>query len=232
MSLNQSSGDQIMNKRWYFIATLLVGFVWIGCESSEEAMRREAEARQRQEDQQKLTELTSENSSVKQQVSLLENDNTVLRSRLSDLERKLAEATRVPEPAQPVHTPTPMPTTDPWTAYDAGLTAFNEKRYDDAQGIFEDLLKNGVEESLADNCHYWIGEALFGKRSYSEALSHFEMVLEYKVTEKKGDSYYMMGRCYEMRGDKPKAKELYEKVVKDYPTNDLVQKAKSRWEKL
>jgi tol-pal system protein YbgF len=221
-----------MNKRWYFIATLLVGFIWIGCESSEEAMRREAEARQRQEDQQRLAELTSENSSVKQQVSRLESDNSGLRARLSELERKLEEATRVPEPAQPIHTPMPMPTTDPWAAYDAGLNAFNEKRYDDAQGIFEDLLKSGVDESLADNCHYWIGESLFGKRSYSEALSHFEMVLEYKVTEKKGDSYYMMGRCYEMQGDKAKAKELYEKVVKDYPTNDLVKKAKDRWEKL
>ncbi|MEX0737582.1 MAG: tetratricopeptide repeat protein, partial [Bacteroidota bacterium] len=221
-----------MNKRWYFIAMLLVGFIWIGCESSEEAMRREAEARQRQEEQQRLAELTSENSSVKQQVSRLESENSGLRARLSELERKLEVATRVPEPAQPTHTPMPMPAMDPLSAYDAGLNAFNEKRYDDAQGIFQDLLKSGVEESLADNCHYWIGESLFGKRSYREALSHFEMVLEYKVTEKKGDAYYMMGRCYEMQGDKAKAKELYEKVVKDYPTNDLVQKAKGRWEKL
>jgi tol-pal system protein YbgF len=230
MSLIQSSADRVMNKRWYFIATLFAGLIWIGCEGSEEAMQQETESRQEQEDQERLEELTSENTSVKEQVSQLESDNSSLRARVSELERKLAAATSVPEPGQP--TQMPMPAMDPLSAYDAGLNAFNEKRYDDAQRIFQDLLNSGVSESLADNCHYWIGESLFGKRSYSVALSHFEIVLEYKVTEKKGDSYYMMGRCYEMRGDKPKAKELYEKVVKDYPTNDLVKKAKGRWERL
>ena len=89
MSLNHSSGDRIMNRRWYLIATLLLGFLWIGCESSEEAMRREAEARQRQEDQQRLTELTTENSSLKQQFSRLESDNSGLQARVNELEKKL-----------------------------------------------------------------------------------------------------------------------------------------------
>lgn len=234
MSLNHSSGDRIMNRRWYLIATLLLGFLWIGCESSEEAMRREAEARQRQEDQQRLTELTTENSSLKQQFSRLETENSGLQARVHELEKKLEAATRVVEPPKPEPMPAagPMSTTDPMSAYEAGLQAFNEKRYDDALGIFQDLMKNGVEESLADNCHYWIGESLFGKRAYSDAMTHFEAVLQYKVTEKKGDSYYMIGRCHEMQGDKAKAKEMYEKVVKDYPTNDLVKKAKDRWGKL
>lgn len=226
MSLNQSSGDLRMNKRWYFIAPMLAGFLWIGCESSEEVMRREAEARQRQDDQQRLADLTSENSSLKQQLSRMESENSGLQARVSELERKLEEATRVPEPVKPA------PTMRPSVSYENGLQAFNEKRYDEALWIFEELLKGGVEESLADNCHYWIGESLFGKRAYSDAMSHFEMVLEYKVTEKKGDAYYMMGRCHEMQGEKAKAKELFEKVVKDYPTNDLVRKAKDRLSKL
>ena len=228
MSLNHSSGNPIMNRRRYLIATLLLGFLWIGCESSEEAMRREAEARQQQEDQQRLKELTGENSNLKQQLSRQESENSGLQARVGELEKKLEDATRVVEPAKPE----PMPATNPMSAYEAGLQAFNEKRYDDALGIFQDLVKSGVEESLADNCHYWIGESLFGKQAYSDAMTHFESVLQYKVTEKKGDSYYMLGRCHEMQGDKAKAKEMYEKVVKDYPTNDLVKKAKDRWGKL
>lgn len=228
MSLNHSSWNQIMNRRRYLIATLLLGFLWIGCESSEEAMRREAEARQQQEDQRRLKELTTENSSLKQQLSRQESENSGLQTRVGELEKNLVDATRAVEPAKPE----PMPATNPMSAYGTGLQAFNEKRYDDALGIFQDLVKNGVEESLADNCHYWIGESLFGKHAYSEAITHFESVLQYKVTEKKGDSYYMIGRCHEMQGDKTKAKEMYEKVVKDYPTNDLVKKAKNRWEKL
>lgn len=228
MSLNHSSGNRIMNRRRYLIATLLLGFLWIGCESSEEAMRREAEARQRQKDQQRLEELTNENAGLKQQLSRLESENRGLQAHVGELDKKLEDAARVSEPPKPE----PMQIANPISTYEAGLHAFNEKRYDDALGMFQDLLKNGVEESLADNCHYWMGESLFGKHAYSDAMTHFESVLQYKVTEKKGDSYYMIGRCHEMQGDKAKAKEMYEKVVKDYPTNDLVKKAKDRWGKL
>jgi TolA-binding protein len=35
-----------------------------------------------------------------------------------------------------------------------------------------------------------------------------------------------------LQGDKAKAKEMFEKVVKDYPTNNNVQKAKEHWGKL
>jgi TolA-binding protein len=42
----------------------------------------------------------------------------------------------------------------------------------------------------------------------------------------------MIAQCYEITGDKAKAKEAYEKVVKDYPTNNNVKKAKERWGRL
>ncbi len=217
-----------MKLRPYLACAFLASFLWIGCESSEEAMRREAEARQRQEEQQRLAQLESENASLKQQAARLEAENKGLLARVAELEKKIAEMSRPVEPPKPE----PKPVLGPMSAYESGLQAFNEKRYDDAIAIFQDLLSMGVEESLADNCQYWIGESLFGKQQYAEAMKQFETVLEYKVTEKKGDAYYMLGRCYEAQGNKAKAKEMYEKVVKDYPTNDLVKKAKERWGKL
>jgi TolA-binding protein len=94
------------------------------------------------------------------------------------------------------------------------------------------LLDGGAPEDLADNCHYWLGESYFGKKEFKEAVKHFEMVFQYKSSEKKGDAYFMLGRSYEMLGDKAKAKEAFEKVVKDYPTNNNVQKAKEHWGRL
>ena len=63
-------------------------------------------------------------------------------------------------------------------------------------------------------------------------MKHFEMVFQYKGSEKKADAQYMLARCFEATGDKVKAKEAYEKVTKDYPTSDKVKKAKERWGKL
>jgi TolA-binding protein len=57
-------------------------------------------------------------------------------------------------------------------------------------------------------------------------------VFQYKTSEKKGDAQFMLAQCFERTGDKAKAKEAYEKVVKDYPTSDTVKKAKERWGKL
>ena len=94
--------------------------------------------------------------------------------------------------------------------------------------MFQALLDGGAPENIADNCHYWIGESYFGKKDFKEGLKHFEMVLQYKISEKKGDAHFMLGRSYDMLGDKAKAKKSYEKVVKDYPMNGNVKRAKER----
>ena len=183
----------------------------------------------------------------------MEQDVRTLNARISDTEIKyMAEKDRADkaEEAAKVAAQSAMisarggqvqaPAEEPMTpvteasmgSYESALQLFKGKKYDDAIGTLQNMISAGVSKNLEDNCHYWIGESLFGKRAYSDAMTHFESVLQYKVTEKKGDSYYMIGRCHEMQGDKAKAKEMYEKVVKDYPTNDLVKKAKDRWGKL
>ena len=39
---------------------------------------------------------------------------------------------------------------------------------------------------MADNCHYWLGESYYGDKKYSEAIKHFDEVLGYRKSEKKG----------------------------------------------
>ena len=77
-----------------------------------------------------------------------------------------------------------------------------------------------------------MGEANFGKKNYEEAIKHFQLVFQYQRSEKLADAHFMMAQCYERLGRKTTAKEEYEKVVKDFPTSRLVQKAKDRWARL
>lgn len=175
-------------------------------------------------EQLKIDSLMSVNVTLKQRLVKAEQDNNTLNSRLSDIEARLRE-----EIAKAAAPPPPPPLT---ISYEEGMKAFNEKNYDDAIKIFQGLLEGGVPEDQADNCRYWIGESYFGKKEYQEAVKNFEMVMEYKVSEKKGDALFMTGRGYELLGDKEKAKAAFEKVVKDYPTNNNVQKAKDHWGRL
>ena len=175
-------------------------------------------------DQLKIDSLETENVNLKQKLVKVEQDNNALNARLSDVEARLkAEADKAAAPQQAAPT-----VAAPTASYEGALKAFGEKKYDDVIQMLQALLDGGAPEDIADNCHYWIGESYVGKRKYSEAVKHFEMVLQYKTSEKKGDSYFMLGRCYEMLGDKAKAKESYEKLVKDYPTSNNVKRAKER----
>jgi tol-pal system protein YbgF len=215
--------------RLTLLALIVATLFWVGC-SSEQAVRSEQTAFTQgpSPEQKKIDSLETQNVNLKQNLVKLEQDNNTLNARLGDVEAKLKA--EIDKAAAPPPQPPPAP---PVTAtYEGAQKAFAEKKYDDAIQMFQALLDGGSPEDLADNCHYWIGESYFGKKEFKEAVKHFEMVLQYKVSEKKGDAHFMLGRSHEILGDKAKAKESYEKVVKDYPTNDNVKKAKERWGRL
>ena len=200
-----------------------------------------------------LDQVQTENTSLKQKVVKLEQDVRSLNARISDTEAKyMAEKERadqaeeaakvaarsaaisarggqVQAPAEEVMTPGSEASMG---AYESALGQFKGKKYDDAIVTLQNMVSAGVSKSLEDNCHYWIGEANFGKKNYQEAMKHFEMVFEYKNSEKLADAQYMMAQCFERTGNKAKAKESYERVVKDFPMSRLVQRAKERWARL
>lgn len=215
--------------RLSLLALIVAILSWVGC-SSGQAVRSEETAITRgpSPEQRKIDSLETVNVTQKQKLVKFEQDNNMLNARLNDVEAKLkAELDRAAAAATP-----PPPPPAPAATYEGAQKAFAEKKYDDAIQMFQALLDGGAPEDLADNCHYWIGESYFGKKEFKEAVKHFDMVLQYKVSEKKGDAHFMLGRSYEILGDKAKAKESFEKVVKDYPTNDNVKKAKERWGRL
>jgi tol-pal system protein YbgF len=193
-----------------------------------------------------IADLQTENTSLKQKIVKLEQDNRTLNARVTETEAKLiAEKERAdkaedaaknvmaqPSPPKGKIVESTSPTSVTPAAYDQALIAFRGKKYDTALQSFQSLLDGGIREDLADNCTYWIGETYFAKRKYSDALKSFEAVMKYKASDKKGDAQYMLGQTYERQGNKAKAKEAYERVVKDYPMNSNVKRAKEKWAKL
>lgn len=111
-------------------------------------------------------------------------------------------------------------------AYEHAKKAFSAKQYTKAAVEFQKLLRGNVPEDLAIRCHYWIGESKYAARQYNQALKEFRKVLTYRITEKTGDAQFMIGQCYERLGNKKKAAEAFQKVVKEFPMNDNVQRAR------
>jgi tol-pal system protein YbgF len=221
---------------WVAMAPVILIPLVVGCSGSEELTQQQAEKIAAYERQ--LEELRTENTTLRQRMFKLEQDNKNLEARLSETEAKViaereradkAESSLSAVKRQPVE---PSQTTTTKTGgYDEALNAVHERKFDEAISKFEALLST-IGDDFADNCHYWIGECLYAKKQYHEAVKRFAMVTNYPKSEKLADAHFMMAQCYARMGDKAKAKEQYEKTAKDYPTSPRAELAKQRAQKL
>jgi tol-pal system protein YbgF len=174
--------------------------------------------------------LTNENRRMKDQIDALSVENRNLTARNAELETRLNEAMASPKA-------TPAPATAPSSGgsnadYEAALSLVRKKDFTAAIQQFDALLKGGIQEDLAGNCHYWIGESYYAMRKYDDAQKHFEMVFDYKRSHKKEDAQLMIGNCLLASGNKAGAKEAYQKLVSNYPGSPLAKKAQDKLAKL
>jgi len=225
---------------------------FVGEKKSEEAAKPATTASSSEDLQKQFDALKTENTDLSQKNLKLKDDARRLKAQLDDAEAKYAaekgRADRAEEAAKAagaqlmseVRKTESMATAKGgeiktermMTDYEQALSAFRSRKYDDAITKLQRMLDEEVPNDVADNCHYWIGEALFAKKKYKDAVGSFESALSYQRSEKKADAYFMIAQSYERMGNKAKAKAAFERVVKDYPTSTHVKKAKARWAKL
>jgi tol-pal system protein YbgF len=177
----------------------------------------------------RVDSLKNENRRIQGQLDVIAAENRTLTAKNADLETKLSEALAAQKapPAAPA-----INTSDMNSAYEAALDLYKKRDFSDAADQFQGLLKAGIGDDLASNCHYWIGESYYGLRKYPDAIQHFEMVFDYKKSTKKAAAQLMIGNSYLASGDKAAAKEAYEKVVSTYPVSSYVKKAQDKLAKI
>jgi TolA-binding protein len=162
---------------------------------------------------------------LEQQLAQVQQENRMLSQKVSDL-NALAAASQnsdVPKYMKPT-----LHSENMITMYEGALGEFMGHRYDDAINSFQGLLNNGIQEDLADNCEYWIGESHFAKREYEEAIASFEKVITMPVSNKKADAYVMLGQTYENLHDYTKARWAYEELLAHFPNTNHSIMAKTR----
>jgi tol-pal system protein YbgF len=212
------------------VLVILVALTVAGCGSSEESMEEwidQPTATPISMLEYRIDSLKNENNRNRDQLEAVAAENRQLTARNAELETKLNEALAAPR----VATPTPAPAStyeSPASAYDAALAKFNARDFQGAIADMEALLNGNVEQKYADNCQYWIGESYYGLKDYQAALKQFNLVLGLARSEKKADATLMAGNCEALLGNKTAAREAYEKVVSDFPTSPLVDKAKDK----
>ncbi len=110
--------------------------------------------------------------------------------------------------------------------YNIALSEYNSRNYKSAINRFQTLLSRDYNNSLSDNCQYWIGESYYGLANYNQAIVEFTKVFSFNKSNKFDDAQLKLGLCYYRLGDKQKAREEFERLVSDYPNSEYVGKAK------
>jgi tol-pal system protein YbgF len=187
-----------------------------------------------------IEDLRTENTGLKQKAAKLEQENRGINARISEFEAKYTSeklrADKAEELAKnAVQTPkvveeSPAPVSA--STYDDALKAFKSRKYDVASKGFKSIIDGGSNADLTSRSKYWLGETYFAQKKYKEALQLFQEAIKLKNSDKKADAQFMIAQTYERLGSKTKAKEAYEKVVKNYPMSKNVKRAKARWAQL
>ena len=131
--------------------------------------------------------------------------------------------------ASPQPQTTPAPQKDISLAlYDAGLNAFNARRYDEAQRSFSDFIKNYGDHSMAPEAQYYLAECYFQRNQFADAaLAYDTVITKYGKSSKAPAAYLKQGICFSKINQGAAAKSRLNELIRKYPNSAEAARAKT-----
>lgn len=96
------------------------------------------------------------------------------------------------------------------TKIKGGVEAFNNEQWDDALNNFQDAL---VDDPTNPLLHYNVGDALYKKKNYEEAVNSYEKSLNTNDAQLQGKAYYNIGNSYYRLNKYQEAIDYYKKAL-------------------
>jgi tol-pal system protein YbgF len=113
--------------------------------------------------------------------------------------------------------------------YQSALERLNGRDYAGAEKAFQDFLLAYPQSSLADNAQYWLGEAYYVERRFTEALASFQKVLkDHPESRKVPDALLKIGYTYQELKRYREARETLARLIKSYPDARVAPDARER----
>lgn len=110
-------------------------------------------------------------------------------------------------------------------SYENALSLVNSKQYDRALEALAAFLVRWPDHPYAENALYWRGEVHFARGEPLRAAEQFEAVLaRFGGGNKAPDALLKIGMCHDRLGSSNRAKEYWDRLRRDYPRSDAVNK--------
>jgi len=206
----------------------------------------------------RLTQLQAEMKALRDQVETLQNENSQLKERnrvqYIDLDSRIGKfetagsaaittPTVKPNVSKPVVTkPASKPVVSPNTnnsaagdpaneeaAYGVAFEALKQKDYVESARLFRTFIDNFPQAQLAPNAWYWLGESYYVTQNYEIAQQSFEGLLsQFPDSGKVPDAMLKKGYCQAQLGQKDRARDTFNEVLRLYPMSDAARFAQSQ----
>ena len=185
----------------------------------------------------RLILLSEEVSSVSiAKIEEIENRLALLVEAYKDLQAQVTALASMPVRSAPVKKG-PPPTFSPaktapllgsteYDLYQSALRTFNNRSYDKAIELFNDVLKEYPKGEYADNSRYWIGECYYAKGDFASGVASFTHVFDIKNSSKADDAQFKIGLSYLKMGQPAMAREELRKLIDRYPASEYIDRAK------
>jgi tol-pal system protein YbgF len=133
-----------------------------------------------------------------------------------------------PGAAPPAGSPAAPPPA-PRELYSQAYADFARGNYDLAVMGFTEYLKAYPGTDFSDNAQYWIGECLYGKQKFQEAIESWNTLFrDYPSSDKLPDARVKKGMALEKLGRRSQALVEYRYVVDRFPNSSAARIARER----
>ncbi len=133
-----------------------------------------------------------------------------------------------PPPANPT-APPPAAAPAPRELYSQAYADFARGNYDLAVQGFTEYIKNYPGTDFTDNAQYWVGECLYGKKLYNEAIEAWNTLFrDYPSSDKLPDARVKKGMALERLGRRSQALVEYRFVIDRFPNSPAARIARER----
>jgi len=199
--------------------------------AEQNALLRKASADRRQQDEavsvglrelgERVSELAEALEAIKTQTALS------LPAPTDPVAQTAAAGAAAPVPGAPPASA--VPTQAPRELYSQAYADYARGNYDLAMQGFAEYLRAYPGTDFSDNAQYWIGECLYGKKMYAEAIDSWNILLkDYPASDKLPDARVKKGMALERLGRRSQALVEYRFVVDRYPTSQAARIARER----
>lgn len=112
--------------------------------------------------------------------------------------------------------------------FDAGVNAYNARKYDEAQRSFSDFLKNYKSHNLASEAQFYVAECYFQRNQFADAaLAYDKVIKDYPKSGSAPGAYLKQGISFSKLNQGAASKARLEELIKKYPNSPEAARAKT-----